>query len=122
MLKNSFLSLFFLSFIATHACAQTVDGKLEKRAKDFGESIRCPVCEGQSIEDSNAQIALDLKTTIRLQMMQGKSDDQIRHDLIAFYGDKIVYEPPLRLSTIFLWMIPFLFFALAIIRFFKRLK
>ncbi len=82
----------------------------EQRAQALGRQFKCVVCEGQSIEDSNASMASDMRRVIRDQINQGKSDQEV----IAFmraayedtYGDKIFMRPPLRAQTFLLWFGP----------------
>jgi cytochrome c-type biogenesis protein CcmH len=84
------------------------DAKVEQRLKSLAEELRCLVCQNQTIADSNAPLALDLRNQIRSQVAQGRSDDQIRAYMVERYGDFVLYRPPLKASTIALWLGPFL--------------
>jgi cytochrome c-type biogenesis protein CcmH len=87
------------------------DAKVEQRLKSLAEELRCLVCQNQTIADSNAPLALDLRNQIRSQVAQGRSDDQIRAYMVDRYGDFVLYRPPLKAATIALWLGPFLLLA-----------
>lgn len=87
------------------------DARVEKRLKDLGEELRCLVCQNQTIADSSAPLALDLRNEIRQLVKQGQSDDQIRAYLVQRYGDFVLYKPPLKPTTILLWIGPFALLA-----------
>lgn len=82
------------------------DPVLEARAKSLQKELRCLVCQGQSIDDSNADLATDLKRLIREQMQSGKSDAEIKDFLVARYGIFVLMQPPVRNDTYFLWFVP----------------
>jgi cytochrome c-type biogenesis protein CcmH len=79
---------------------------LEARAKALQTQLRCLVCQGQSIDESNAPLAADLRRLIRQQMQSGKSDDDIKSFLVARYGAFVLMKPPVRQDTFFLWFGP----------------
>jgi cytochrome c-type biogenesis protein CcmH len=79
---------------------------VEQRLKDLAEELRCLVCQNQTIADSNAPLALDLRNQIRQQVAQGRTDDQIREYMVARYGDFVLYRPPLKTTTVMLWLGP----------------
>ncbi len=81
---------------------------LEARAKALQKELRCLVCQGQSIDESNAPLAADLRRLIRQQMQAGQSDDQIKGFLVARYGAFVLMKPPVRQDTFFLWFGPML--------------
>lgn len=83
------------------------DPKVEARLKDLGEELRCLVCQNQTIADSNAPLALDLRNQIRRQVREGKSDDEIRAYMTERYGDFVLYKPPFKATTAVLWIGPF---------------
>ena len=83
------------------------DPAVEQRLKGLGEELRCLVCQNQTIADSNAPLALDLRNQIRVQVKQGRSDDEIRAYMTERYGDFVLYKPPFKASTAFLWIGPF---------------
>ncbi|MFV0321277.1 MAG: cytochrome c-type biogenesis protein [Alphaproteobacteria bacterium] len=88
------------------------DPSQEERALNLGRKIKCVVCEGQSIEDSRADIALDMRRFIRTQIAEGKSDKEVIDIMLASYkdkyGDALLMMPPLKMRTIFLWLGPML--------------
>lgn len=90
------------------------DPVVERRLKDLAEELRCLVCQNQTIADSNAPLAVDLRNQIRAQIAQGRSDDQIRAYMVDRYGDFVLYNPPMRATTILLWAGPFVLIALGI--------
>jgi cytochrome c-type biogenesis protein CcmH len=83
------------------------DPVVEERLKNLAEELRCLVCQNQTIADSNAPLALDLRNQIRTQVAQGRNDDQIREYMVQRYGDFVLYKPPLRATTVLLWAGPF---------------
>src|SRR5215467_4002079 len=86
--------------------APLADPVLEARAKALQKELRCLVCQGQSIDESNAALATDLRRLIRQQIESGKSDDDIKEFLVARYGAFVLMKPPVRQDTFFLWFGP----------------
>lgn len=84
------------------------DPKLESRAVALQKSLRCLVCQGESLDESNAQLADDLRRLIRARIAAGESDKQITDYLVSRYGDVILMKPPLEPSTYALWFGPLL--------------
>lgn len=85
---------------------QLSDPVQEREAKALMETIRCLVCQGQSIADSDAELAGDMRSLIRERIQKGERPADIRNWLIVRYGDWVTYQPPMRGSTIFLWALP----------------
>lgn len=81
---------------------------LEARARNLQRQLRCLVCQGESIDDSNSPFAADVRHLVRQQIAQGQSDRQIQDFLVARYGDFILMKPPLQPNTWLLWLAPFL--------------
>lgn len=108
--------LFFLMLLAfpTLAEDQLADPALENRAQSLFADIRCLTCQAQSIADSEALLAQDLRTLVRVEIAAGKDDDAIRADLRQRYGDKILMSPPLRADTWLLWGGPVLLLLLGL--------
>src|SRR5438067_4772095 len=79
---------------------------LEARAKSLQKELRCLVCQGQSIDESNAPLAADLRRLIRQQIQGGQSDNDIKSFLVARYGAFVLMKPPVRDDTFFLWFGP----------------
>ena len=84
------------------------DAKTEARLKALAHELRCLVCQNQTIADSNAPLAVDLRQQIRGQIAQGRSDSQIRDYMVERYGDFVLYNPPLKATTAVLWGAPLL--------------
>jgi cytochrome c-type biogenesis protein CcmH len=82
------------------------DPVLEARAKALQRELRCLVCQGQSIDESNSALAADLRRLIRQQIQSGKSNDDIKNFLVARYGVFVLMKPPVRQDTFFLWFGP----------------
>jgi cytochrome c-type biogenesis protein CcmH len=87
------------------------DAATEDRLKVLAEELRCLVCQNQTIADSQAPLALDLRNQIRTQIAQGRSDTQIRDYMVERYGDFVLYKPPLKATTLLLWVGPFALLA-----------
>ena len=79
----------------------------EKRLKKLSEELRCLVCQNQTLADSSAGLAQDLRRQVEDLMAQGKTDDQIKTFLVERYGDFVLYRPPMQSNTVFLWVGPF---------------
>jgi len=86
----------------------------EIRARNITKNIRCLVCQNQSIDDSSAPLAKDLRTLIRTKVQENKTDEEIYKFLNDRYGDFILLKPPLKISTFLLWSLPFVFFIIGI--------
>lgn len=82
------------------------DAKLEARARDVSSGLRCLVCQNQSIDDSAAPLARDLRLIVREHLAAGDSDDQIRAYLVQRYGDFVLLKPPFEPATLLLWGTP----------------
>ena len=87
----------------------------ELRARNISKNIRCLVCQNQSIDDSSAPLAKDLRILIRKKIKDGRTDDDIYNFLSERYGDFILLKPPFKINTFFLWILPFVFFGVGII-------
>jgi cytochrome c-type biogenesis protein CcmH len=92
---------------AAEAPPAAADPAVEKRLMDLAEELRCLVCQNQSLADSNADLAVDLRNEVRSQIQAGKSDAEIRAWLTQRYGDFVLYRPPVKATTILLWVGPF---------------
>ena len=93
---------------AEYADKQLPDPRQERQAKALMETVRCLVCQGQSIADSDAEMAGDMRAMIRQRILAGETPDQIREWLIARYGNWVTYDPPLEPATWPLWAAPVL--------------
>ena len=90
------------------------DKKLELRARDISKNIRCMICQNQSIDESNAPLAKDLRIIIRSKIKEGKKNHEIYEILTDRYGDFILLKPPFKLTTLALWFLPFIFFVIGV--------
>jgi len=84
------------------------DPKLEKRARKISAELRCLVCQNQSIDDSNAPLAHDLRVLVRERLTAGDSDADIFEYVVARYGTYVLLKPPFNVNTLLLWLAPFL--------------
>ena len=101
-----------LAFAATAALAQPAqDVAFEQRLKRLEADLRCLVCQNQTLADSNAPLAEDLRREVRSLALAGKSDTEIRAFLVARYGDFVLYRPPVKPTTWTLWFGPFALLA-----------
>jgi len=107
-----------LTLAASHAGAvmpgeRLADPALEARARNISRDLRCQVCQNQSIDDSNAPLAGDLRRLVRERLQRGDSDRQVVEHVVARYGDYVRLTPPLRADTLLLWAAPALVLLLA---------
>ncbi len=97
------------------------DPVLEARARSLSQEIRCPVCQNEPIDTSNAPLARDLRILVRERLVAGDSDDEVKAYLVARYGDYVLLDPPMKLTTYALWFGPALILllgGLGVFRFF----
>ena len=86
-----------------------INKKQEITARNISKNIRCMVCQNQSIDESDAPLAKDLRILIRKQIQEGRTDKEIYKFLTDRYGDFILLRPPLKLNTFILWFLPLIF-------------
>ena len=98
-------SLLLLALLVGSAAAQ--DPALDKRVAGLAHELRCLVCQNQTLADSNAPLAVDLRNQIREQLKGGASEREVIDFMVARYGDFVLYRPPLKASTLALWIGPF---------------
>ena len=103
-MKNIFLIILFVFFIP----AQLAIASAEREINIY-KNIRCLVCQGQSLNDSNSDFAIDLKKVIKKKIINKKSDKEIYNYLTERYGDWILFNPPLKINTFLLWGFPLMF-------------
>ena len=120
------LTLILIFFSTSLMCVEPDEildnPNLEKRAKQIGQQLRCLVCQNEDIQNSNADIAKDLRILVRKLLLQNKSDKEIIKFVHERYGDLVLFSPPLRPDTMGLWLLPAGFFLLMIFFFFRRQK
>jgi cytochrome c-type biogenesis protein CcmH len=105
------IALLALLMTSGHAFAVTPeevlkDPVLEQRARALSQELRCMVCQNQSIDDSDAPLAKDLRMLVRERLVKGDSDRQVLDYLVARYGAFVLLKPPLEISTLLLWGLP----------------
>ena len=130
MIKKTFiilLSICLIQFFSNNS--YTVEPneilknqKQELRARNISKNIRCMVCQNQSIDESNAPLAKDLRILIRNKIKDGKRDEEIYKFLTDRYGDFILLKPPFKLNTLTLWLLPFIFVLIGIFIVFSHNK
>jgi len=112
--------IFLLFVLVTPALAiqpdEILEDKLlEERARVISKELRCLVCQNQSIDDSNADLARDLRVLVRQRLTKGDSDEQIFDFLVNRYGDFVLLKPPVKSSTYALWYGPIVIFIFGVI-------
>lgn len=129
-MKNGFFAIAILAaFMATFSARAVEpsevlkDPILEQRARALSQNLRCLVCQNQSIDDSNADLARDLRVVVRERLAAGDTDDQIIDFVVARYGEFVLLKPPVNARTMLLWGGPalvLLFGALGLVLWFRR--
>ena len=130
IVKKTFIiiiSIFIIQLVAINSYSVEPDEVLknheqEIRARNISKNIRCMVCQNESIDESNAPLAKDLRVLIRNKIKEGKKDKEIYKFLTDRYGDFILLKPPLKLSTYALWFLPFVFLIVGILIILKNNK
>ncbi|TGX44753.1 cytochrome c-type biogenesis protein CcmH [Sphingomonas naasensis] len=108
---------------AALAYTQLADPAQEAKAKALMDTLRCLVCQGQSIADSDAEMAGDMRALVRQKIAAGESPGQVRKWLVERYGDYVTYDPPLSWVTAPLWLAPLVLLAIGLLlarRVFRR--
>jgi cytochrome c-type biogenesis protein CcmH len=115
--KVRILGLILLLFanwsLAEEAPLLAKDPELEERVKAISLELRCLVCQNQTIADSNAGLAVDLKNQVRDMLRQGMDERQIKEFMVERYGDFVLYDPPIKGTTMVLWAGPLLMLFIA---------
>ena len=114
------MARLFLILFAASAFAQ--DSEVDRRVHALASELRCLVCQNQTLAESNAPLAIDMRNQIREQMKAGASDRDVVDFLVARYGDFVLYRPPLKASTVLLWAGPFILLAFGLFLLFLRLR
>ena len=105
ILKTFCILLIFFLFFQNNSLASS-----SQQVDKISKNLRCLICQGQSVYDSQSDFALSMKTLIKKKIDEGKNDDEIYDFLISKYGEWIVYEPKFNKNTFFLWLLPILVF------------
>jgi cytochrome c-type biogenesis protein CcmH len=106
--------VFASAVIAKEAAPLAADPELEKRVNKITAELRCLVCQNQTIADSHAGLAIDLKNQVRDMVRSGQTQDQIVDYMVQRYGDFVLYRPPVKKTTYLLWAGPFLLLAIGL--------
>ena len=126
MMRIALALLLAVALVAPVAAGEAApaaeDPVLEKRVIELAAELRCLVCQNQSLADSNAPLAVDLRNQIRERMREGQSESQIVDFMVARYGDFVLYRPPVKGTTALLWFGPILLVAVGLVVLFVRLR
>ena len=126
MMRIALALLLAVALVAPVAAGEAApaaeDPALEKRVIELAAELRCLVCQNQSLADSNAGLAVDLRNQIRERMREGQSESQIVDFMVARYGDFVLYRPPVKGTTALLWFGPILLVAVGLVVLFVRLR
>ena len=117
-----FLLFFFNSQLSTFAKSLNNEIDVNNKIREISQNVRCLVCQNQSIDESNSELAKDLKILIKEKLILGDSDEEIYGFLKERYGDYILLKPPLNLNTVILWFLPFIVLMFGSILIFKIIK
>ena len=117
-----FLFFIFLGFPAhpVEPDEMLKDPNLENEARVIGKKLRCLVCQNEDIENSNADMARDLRILVRKMLSEGKTKDEIISYIHSRYGDFVLFNPPVRYDTSLLWLLPIIFLILLSYIFFRK--
>ncbi len=96
------------------------DTALEKRARALSAGLRCVVCQNQSIDDSDAPLARDLRLLVRERLVAGESDEQVIKTVVDRYGEYVLLKPRFGMHTAVLWLLPFIVLGFAVLIMFQR--
>ena len=117
-----FLILFFSPTAEAKEAQPAEDPQIEQRMRALTQQLRCLVCQNETLADSQADLAEDLRREIRAQMKAGKSDQEILAYLTQRYGDFVLYKPPVKLTTYLLWFGPFVLLLIGIAALYRYVK
>ena len=126
-MKTVWIALIALCMFGAVVSAQAPEGSidpetLDTRTEAISKTLRCVVCQNQSIYDSNAPLAEDMRRLVRKRVEVGDSDNEVRDYLRDRYGDYVLMTPPLQMNTILLWAGPVVLFVFGGIWFLRRLR
>jgi cytochrome c-type biogenesis protein CcmH len=119
------LSLHVQPAYAVNPDEMLSDPQLEARAREISKELRCLVCQNESIDESNADLAHDLRVLVRERLVAGDTNQQAIDYIVARYGDYVLLDPPLKPETYILWASPFVLLVLAflaVVAFYRRKK
>lgn len=111
-MQKTMIYLSLSIFISLAVVANASETHTDQRLADLYKQIRCQVCQGESIDESQSKLASDMRLLIKHQVDLGKSDEQIKTFLVSRYGSSVLMETPVNIYTIWLWILPLLFMAI----------
>ena len=115
-------ALLPLGALAADATPTELDPVAAKRAVELAAQLRCLVCQNQTIAESNAELAVDLRRQVNEQIKAGKSDREIVDFMVERYGNFVLYKPPFNVTTVLLWLGPALLAIIAIVVFARTVR
>ena len=116
------LFAFAAPAFAVNPDEQLADPALEERARDISQGLRCLVCQNENIDDSNANLARDLRLLVRERLTEGDSDDEVRQFLVDRYGEFVLLQPRFNLHTLILWLATPLIFLVGLVVLWRNAK
>lgn len=116
------IAAVFCMAAASDPAERLADPAEEARAREIFQQVRCLVCQNESIDDSNAELAQDLRRIVRDQVREGRSDDEIKRFLTDRYGEFVLLRPSFSIGNAALWLGPFLVVALGVVLLLARLR
>lgn len=119
---RNYLFLFIILLFGVAPATAAEDAALEQRVQRVAAELRCLVCQNQSLADSNADLAVDLKNQVREKLKQGASEKDVIAFMTERYGDFVLYRPPVKATTLLLWFGPGLLLVAGLIALFVRLR
>ena len=114
------MRFFFLIYLFLFSFSNA--NEVDTRVNTISKNIRCLVCDGQSVYESNSDLAKDIKNYVKKEIKDNKSDKEIYDFLISKYGQSIIFNPPFSIKNIMLWLTPALFFLIGVYIIFRRLS
>ena len=113
---------FLTASAQTSAPDKPSDAEIEMRARQVGKSLRCVVCQNQSIDESDATLAQDMRKLVRRRLRAGDSNAEVISYMQDRYGDFVLLDPPVQMNTYFLWFAPFILLIFGLIWYIRRPK
>ena len=113
------LTISLLLALSFSGLAQTSDAEIEARAKEVGRSLRCVVCQNQTIDESDAPLAVDMRKLVRTRLKAGDTNTEVIDYMQERYGDYVLLKPPVQTNTYILWFLPFLLLIGALVWFIR---
>ena len=120
IMKNKLFILILIGFFFSINSSYSKEDHLDE-LKKISKNIRCLICQGQSIDDSNSDFAINIKYVILKKLNEGSSEDEIYDFLKSKYGDWIVYKPEFKLYNLLLWLIPYFIFFIGGILIYQKI-